>query len=208
MKPLVVVGAGGHGKVVADTAREMAIWDEIVFVDSLYPELDYCGQWKVVACEMDSLDNVYAKADFVVAVGNNTVRIRLFEEASSLGFNPVRVIHPFTYVSPGANIGLGVVVFAGAVINIGCNIGEVCIVNTGATIDHDCDIDIGVHISPGVNLAGGVTVGARSWIGIGASVKQLTSIGYDVLVGAGAAVVSNITNGKTVVGVPAKEINN
>lgn len=206
MKSLVIVGAGGHGKVVADTAREMNEWGRIVFVDQRYPRLSECGTWKVIACNACDLDKSYSGADFVVAIGDNSLRLKLFEEALSLGFNPVNIIHPFSYVSSDLVFGLGVVVFAGAVINVGAKIGKGVIVNTGATVDHDCTLGDGVHVSPGANLSGGVYVGQRSWLGVGCSIKQLISIGDDVVVGAGATVVSDVADKTRVVGTPAKEL--
>jgi ornithine cyclodeaminase/alanine dehydrogenase-like protein (mu-crystallin family) len=94
VKTLIIFGAGGHGKVVADTAREVARWDRIVFVDARYPELDSCGQWPVIAHDMQSLVENFKGADFVVAIGNNSLRLRLLQESSLLGFEQVNIIHP------------------------------------------------------------------------------------------------------------------
>ena len=98
--------------------------------------------------------------------------------------------------------------FAGVVVNPGATIGDGVILNTGCSIDHDCVLDECVHVSPGARLAGTVSVGQLSWIGIGASVKQSIHIGCNVRVGAGAAVVSDIGDDTTVVGVPAKTLGN
>jgi sugar O-acyltransferase (sialic acid O-acetyltransferase NeuD family) len=206
MNKLLVIGAGGHGKVVADTAREMALWDLISFVDSRYPEQKKCSAWQVTAADLPALSDDYIGADFIVAIGNNELRLKLYSEAIAKGFTPVNVIHPFSYISPDVSLGKGIVIFAGSVINIDSSIGDASIINTGATIDHDCFLSAGVHISPGVNLAGGVSVGQCSWVGIGASVKQLVEIGDNVIVGAGSAVVSNIESDVTVVGVPARSV--
>lgn len=207
MKTLVVVGAGGHGKVVADAAEITGRWQNIVFVDKRWPELKYCAHWSVVAQDIKDLLTT-ERVDFIVAIGDNRTRARVFELCVEAGLNPVSVIHPSAVISRYTEIGLGCVVFAGAVINIGSKIGQCAIVNTGATIDHDGVIGHSVHISPGAHLAGEVTVGDFSWIGIGASVKQCLSISDDVVVGAGACVVSNIAEAGIYVGVPAiKTIN-
>ena len=95
MRCLIVIGAGGHGKIVADAAREMAVWDQIKFVDTRFPKLESCGQWLVVASNIDSLLDAHPQAEFVVAVGDNQARLRLFESAIDSGFIPVCVIHPF-----------------------------------------------------------------------------------------------------------------
>lgn len=207
MKTLVVIGAGGHGKVVADAAETTGRWQNIVFVDKRWPELKSCAHWSVVTQDVNDLPSV-VDIDFVVAIGDNRTRARVFSQCVEAGLNPVSVIHPSAVISRYAEIGLGCVVFAGAVVNIGAKIGECAIVNTGATIDHDCVIGHSVHISPGAHLAGEVSVADFCWIGIGASVKQCLSISDDVVVGAGACVVSNIAEPGVYVGVPAiKTIN-
>lgn len=202
MKTLVVVGAGGHGKVVADAAEASGRWQNIVFVDKRWPELKSCAHWLVVAQNVNDFPSA-EYLDFIVAIGDNRTRARVFGQCVEAGLNPVSIIHPSAVISRYAEIGLGSVVFAGSVINIGAKLGICTIVNTGATIDHDCEIGEYVHISPGANLAGEVTVGYFSWIGIGASVKQCLTITGDVVVGAGACVVSNILDPGTYVGVPA-----
>lgn len=206
MKTLVIVGAGGHGKVVADTAREMAEWDRIVFVDARYPTLTICGSWPVVEADLQLVANTFPSSDFIIAIGNNSLRLKLYDEAIKSGFKSANVIHPTAYISPDASLAQGVAVFANAVINIGAEVGKACIINTGATIDHDCFLGDGVHVSPGANLAGGVSVGARAWVGIGATVRQSTFIGSDVVVGSGSAVVKDVNDGMTVAGCPAKNL--
>lgn len=207
MKTLVVIGAGGHGKVVADAAESTGRWQNIVFVDKRWPELKSCAHWSVVAQDVKDLPSDQA-LDFIVSIGDNRTRARVFDLCVEAGLKPVSVIHPSATISRRAELSVGCVVFAGAVINIGAKIGQCAIVNTGATIDHDGLIGNSVHISPGAHLAGEVTVGDFSWIGIGATVKQCLSISDDVVVGAGACVVSNITEPGVYVGVPAiKTIN-
>lgn len=202
---LAILGASGHGKVVADTALQ-AGWQDIVFFDDAWPNLKLNGAWPVMgdsellARSLDSFDGV------VVGVGNNTVRLRKTYELASLGARLATLVHPRAVVSPYAELGPGSVVFAGAVLQVDCRLGMSCIVNTGATIDHDCRLGAGVHISPGVNLAGGVRVGDCSWIGIGSTVKQLVCIGSEVMVGVGAAVIADVPDGQTVIGVPARTL--
>lgn len=206
MKRLIVIGAGGHGKVVADTASRMAKWDAIEFVDLRFPDLRQCACWQVVGKNLQDLDYIKDNVNFVVAVGNNALRLKLYREALSAGFEPATVIHPSASISSFADIGKGTVIFANAVVNIHASLSECVIVNTGATVDHDCVIGEGVHLSPGVNLAGEVSVGKESWIGIGASVMQQINISENVMVGAGAVVIRDVPGNTTVVGVPAKPI--
>jgi len=206
VKRLLVVGAGGHGKVVADTAEQISCWDLIEFVDLEFPKLTKCGPWDVVAKDLEELTDEYNGADFVVAIGDNKTRMKVFSDSLILDFNPVSLILPTAYVSKHSAVCLGSVIFANASINVNATIGRGAIINTGATVDHDCLLAEGIHISPGANLAGEVSVGCLSWIGIGASIKQQIKIGENVTVGSGAAVVNDIPDFETVIGVPAKPI--
>lgn len=202
---LAILGASGHGKVVADTA-ECCGWQAIEFFDDAWPVRQENGVWPVVG---DSAALMGRLADFdgvVVAIGNNSIRYAKLLELRVAGACLVTLIHPAATVSRYAAIGQGAVVFAGVVVNAEACIGQGAILNTGCSIDHDCVLGDAVHISPGARLAGGVRVGNLSWIGIGASVRQLVCIGEHVMVGAGSAVVSDIPNDVTVAGVPAKRM--
>jgi len=205
-RSLLIVGAGGHGRVVADVARSSGQWEKIAFIDDRYPELVSADVWSVIGTVAE-LDNLVAEwGGAVIAVGDNVVRIEILERVKSCGFDIVSIIHPSAQMAEDVLIGEGTVVFANAVINIGSVLGVSCIVNTAATVDHDNRIGNGVHISPGAHLGGNVVIGARSWVGIGASVIHGCAVGDDVIVGAGAAVTYDIGDGLTVVGVPAREL--
>ncbi|KZZ57472.1 hypothetical protein A3762_09875 [Oleiphilus sp. HI0125] len=204
MSRLVVVGAGGHGKVCADVATLIGNWDEVVFVDQKYPEIKSCGRWPVVASSLESLGD--CEFSFFVAIGDNHVRAKVYAECTELGCSPVTLIHPNAVIASDTQIGAGTVVCAGVAINIGVKVGDCCIVNTGSTIDHDCLLGKAVHISPGAHLAGEVTVGDYSWIGTGAATKQVLRIGSDVMIGVGAAVVSDCIEPGIYAGVPAKRL--
>lgn len=203
MTGLLIIGGGGHGKVVADAALEQGDWQQLVFLDDLYPSLEMVLDWPVVGRIADA--GIYRDdfEDAVIAVGDNQLRLKLLGMVRDLGFGLPVIRHPSAVISRSADIGAGTVVFAQSAVNASARLGEGCIVNTGATIDHDCVLADAVHISPGVHLGGGVRVGTRSWIGIGACVRQLSVIGEQVMVGAGAAVVGNIPDSVTVTGVPA-----
>lgn len=195
MKRLQLVGAGGHGRVVADTAHS-AGWDEIVFLDDGYPSKQLNGQWPVVGHPQDLRSN-----NVFLCIGNNAAR-EAFWGKLSLSSSPV-ITHPSAIISSSAHLEDGVLAVASTVVQTGSLIGRGTILNTASSVDHDCNLGAFVHISPGARLAGGVSVGDRSWIGIGAVVRQGISIGSDVVVGAGAAVINDVDDGQTVVGVPA-----
>jgi sugar O-acyltransferase (sialic acid O-acetyltransferase NeuD family) len=205
MRRLAILGASGHGKVVAEIA-ELCGWNEIHFYDDDWPNVSVNGPWDVLGNTNSLVENSGVYNSVIVAIGNNSIRYDKSLYLVAQGFNLTTLIHPQATVSSYSEIGAGVVIMAGAVINPFAKIGMAAIINTSATVDHDCMIECGVHVSPGVNVAGGVTVGALAWLGIGASIKQSVSIGRQVIVGAGSVVVNDISDGLTVVGVPAKVV--
>jgi sugar O-acyltransferase (sialic acid O-acetyltransferase NeuD family) len=204
MNKLIIIGAGGHGKVVADAAACTNHWKEIVFADKRYPDLLNAGHWPVINDHNDLDKFEKNSCDYIVAIGDNNIRHKLHNELKEKGFNLVNVIHPTSEISDYTELGIGNVVMANAVINVDTIIGDACIINTSATVDHDCIIGDSVHISPGANLAGQVEVGKHSWIGIGATVNQLVVIGENVTLGSGSVAIENIPDGKTATGIPAK----
>lgn len=202
MKRLAVLGASGHGKVVADIA-ELNGW-HVSFFDDAWPKNQQIGCWRILGTTEDLLSNVSDYLGVVVAIGNNVIRFEKSKLLQSLNIELVSLIHPRAVVSKHTLIGPGTVVMAGAVINPFAKVGLSSIINTASSIDHDCVLGDCVHISPGANLAGSVEVGALSWIGIGSVIKQGISIGKKVIVGAGAVVVKYVPDNVVVMGNPAK----
>ena len=204
-RTLLIIGAGGHGRVVADAAWLTEQWESIAFIDDRYPALQHSARWPVIGAVVD-LDNLIGKwSEVVIAIGDNATRLEVQQKIGLSGFEISSVTHPSAQIAEDVTIGKGTVIFANAVINTGSILGDCCIVNTAATIDHDNRLGDGVHISPGVHLAGDVKIASRSWVGIGASVIHGCTIGHDVIVGAGAVVTKDINDELTVVGNPAHE---
>ncbi len=203
MKRLAILGASGHGKVVADTA-ECCGWQVIEFFDDARSQAVRNGAWNVVGDTALLKSMLHTYDGVLVAIGNNRIRHCKLRELEEAGARLCTLVHPAAAVSRYALLESGVVIFAGAVVNADARIGPGAILNTGCSVDHDCILGAGVHVSPGARLAGGVRVGDLSWIGIGASVRQLVQIGEEVTVGAGAVVVSDVADLLTVVGVPAR----
>lgn len=201
---LLVLGAGGHGKVAGDCARAAARWSEILFFDDRWPGLSSCGPWDVVGPPVALAEQAQAGDEVFVAIGDGPTRLSWLRILAAGGATAARIVHPAATVSPDTLIGPGTLVVAGAVVNIGAELGVGCIVNTAASVDHDCVLHDGVHLCPGVHLAGGVTVGPETWIGLGSVVRQNLRIGARVTVGAGAVVVADVADDLTVVGVPAR----
>lgn len=202
MNRLVIIGASGHGKVVADIA-ELNGYTDIIFLDDAAEAAEVAGC--PVAGPVSSFSD-YVDCDFIIAIGNADVRRRFLAQLEGAGAHVVTLIHPSAAIAKGVAIGRGSVVMAGAVVNPSSVIGDGCIVNTGATIDHDCTVGDYVHISVGAHLAGTVTVGDGTWIGIGAVVSNNLSICPGCTVGAGAVVVESIATAGTYVGVPARRL--
>lgn len=205
-RSLLILGGGGHARVVADAALASGRWGSVRFRDDAPPRF---GLECYGPCDGPVADFAWLVArdlPFIVAVGDAGLRERWMREASERGARVETVIHPSAVVSSFARVEAGVAVLAGAVINPGARLGVGAIVNTGATVDHDSDIGEYAHVCPGVHVAGDVSVGARAWIGIGSAVRQGVTIGADAIVGAGAAVVADVDQGVTVVGVPARRL--
>jgi sugar O-acyltransferase (sialic acid O-acetyltransferase NeuD family) len=209
MKPLWIIGAGGHGCVVADAALVSGRWCAVEFFDDRWPAESEAHGCAVVGTLSSLRERLTARngvvGDVVVAVGDNARRLSLCHEFAATGAVLATVIHPSAVLSSSATVGAGSVVLAGAVVNPKCRVGLACIINTHASIDHDCTLSDGVHVCPGATLAGSVVVHERAWIGVGSCVIQGITIGRAATVGAGAAVIRDVAAGTTVIGCPAKE---
>ena len=195
---LTIIGASGHGRVVADIAC-LCGYDGIEFLDD-DENLKNCGPYPVagpssLAQEQDQ--------DLFVAIGDAAVRRRMLERFSEKRI-PV-LIHPGAIVAKGAKIGRGSVVMAGAVVNPGAVIGRGCIINTGSSVDHDCLLGDYVHVAVGAHLCGSVTAGDEVWIGAGAVVSNNIRLCGGCRIGAGAVVVQDILESGTYIGVPARK---
>lgn len=206
---VIVVGAGGHGQVVADILRAAAhagARERLAgYVDdrrSLDGQLLAGGR---VLGAVSSLRDV-AHDGIVIAIGDNPTRERLWRTLSVAGESLVVAKHPSAIVSEDVSVGAGSMLCAGAIVNTGTSIGCGVILNTGCTVDHHSTIGDFVHIAPGVHMGGEVAAGARAFVGIGAVVLPGIRIGEDSIVGAGAIVIRDVAPGTTVVGCPAKPI--
>ena len=190
MNRLIIIGAGGHGKVIADNALKNGYTD-ISFVDD--HTQGECMGFPIIgkSSEIQALND--GRTDFVMGIGNNVIRKIVVEKYN---VNWVTLIHPSDQIAVNVSVGVGTVIMAGAVVNTCSTIGEHCIINTGAIVEHDNVMGDYVHISPGT-----VVVGQRTWIGTGTSVKNNIEICEDVIVGVGSVVVKDIKNKGTYFGV-------
>lgn len=199
MRRLAIIGASGHGKVVADIARRNG-YKEIVFLDD-DDNIHECGGYPVIG---KSFEAGMIDADVIIGIGNAGVRKQMQESITDEKL--VTLIHPDAVIAEDVVMGAGTVVMAGAVINPGTHIGKGCIINTCSSVDHDCTVGDFVHVAVGSHLCGTVNVGDGTWIGAGATVSNNVFICPDCMIGAGAVVIKEIKESGTYVGVPAKRV--
>ena len=203
---VLVFGAGGHGKVVADAAASSG-WNVVAFGDDAQ---DKRGTTLLgVPVEAIGLEEAiqYCRTRQlrpVVGVGSNSVRKRLFLALVAAGLTPATIVHRASTLAPSVTVGAGTVVFAGVIVNVDSVIGDNVILNTGATIDHDNRIESHAHVSPGAHLGGTVVVGEGTHIGIGSTIRNDITLGDWSVIGAGSTVVQDLPRRIVAYGVPAR----
>lgn len=206
---IIIIGAGGHSKVIADiiikTNNNLVgfLDDNIKLGTNIINDKN--KKYNIIGKISDSIK--YLQGDenikFVIAIGDNYTRKEI---ANKYKLPYITLIHPTANISIGTDIGIGTVVMANATINANANIGEHCIINTGAIVEHDNLIKNYVHISPNATLGGTVHLGECTHIGIGATVKNNINITDRCIIGAGTVVVKNIEDTGTYIGIPAKKL--
>jgi sugar O-acyltransferase (sialic acid O-acetyltransferase NeuD family) len=203
---IAVLGAGGHGKVVADVAMSAGL-EVVAFLDDS-PAKVGTRIWDVPVLSWAEFvaGPLRGATAIALAFGDNRRRERSGERVRADGLDLATLVHPRAAVARTARLGPGTVVMAGAAVNPDAVVGAGCIVNTGAVVEHDCLVGDFAHLSPNAALGGGAQVGARTHLGLGAVALPLVRIGADVRVGAGAVVHRDVADGLTVVGVPARRL--
>ena len=197
MNRLIIIGASGHGKVIADIAAKNG-YEDIVFLDD-DKSIKECAGFPVIG---KTQDVKALEGDKIVAIGNAAIRKRIQKDIET-----VTLIHPDAVIGRRVRLGKGTVVMAGAIINSDTVIGDGCIINTAASVDHDCIVEDYSHISVGAHLCGTVHIGRGTWIGAGATIINNIDICKESIIGAGTVVVKDLNESGTYVGSPAKKIN-
>ena len=201
---LIIIGAGGHAKVVVDTVQRAALKPEQILAadDDVNRENRLFMGLNIVT----PISKAISAGDFFhVAIGNNQVRERLHKLCLSADCQPYSIIHPQSSQAYAVELAAGVFVAAQAVVGPDASIDAGTIINHGAVVDHDCKIGCFAHIAPNATLGGGVSIGERTLVGAGATLLPGIKVAADVVIGAGAVVVNDIPEGETVVGMPARK---
>ncbi|MBP1915418.1 acetyltransferase EpsM [Lederbergia galactosidilyticus] len=207
MKQLVIIGEGGHSKVIQDIIRVSNEYEIIAILDDKYKSKSLCRETGItrgpVSC---AFKFTQSESFFIIAIGSNQIRKKITSLLKRQNAKFASVIHPTAVISPTVKLGEGIVIMANAVINSDAAIGNHVIINTTSVIEHDNKIADFVHVSPGAILAGDVTVGEGTQVGAGSTIIQGKEVNEWSIIGAGATVINNIPAGVVAVGVPAKII--
>jgi sugar O-acyltransferase (sialic acid O-acetyltransferase NeuD family) len=209
MDKIVVLGGGGHAKVITSILRKIQAWDIIGYTDAInrgvIVEAVYLGTDESLA----ELIRQHPECNAAIGMGgirSTEIRRRLQELVLSLGYSLPCIVSPNGIVNGGVSVGQGTVVFDGSVVNTGTTIGACAIINSNATVEHDCQIGDFVHVAPGATICGGVKVGCNAMIGAGSVILQGLTIAENCIVGAGATVVEDCLVPGTYLGTPARRV--
>lgn len=206
-RPVIILGAGGHAKVLISSLKTLQ--REIIGI--LSPEEIRLGQSIAGICIIGDDDKIFEYSidsielvNGLGSVSSPEKRKDIYMKFKKAGYSFASVIHPTAILTNNIQLGEGVQIMAGAIVQTECVIGDNILINTGAVVDHDCKIGSHSHIAPGAVLSGGVEVGAMSHIGPAATIIQGIKIGFGAVIGAGAVVITDVPHGQKVVGNPAK----
>ena len=202
-RKLIIIGAGGHGRVAADIAAVTGKYDEIAFLDDGQPAVN--PVYPVIGTTKDA-ERYIDEWDFFVAIGNNQIRKKITEKLTDAQAIFATLVHPSVILGSDVYIGKGSVLMPGVIVNNSARIGQSVILNTCCSVDHDCIVGDYCHVSPGAHLCGTVNLGNDVWIGAGATVINNTTVCDDCMIGAGAVVTGDICRSGVYVGVPAREM--
>lgn len=204
-KKIIIVGAGGHSKVVTDMLLECEEYEIMGYVD-----YDFCKEYrgiKVIGTDED-LEKIYEEGSryVFVALGDNKIRKKVQKLCMDLGYEVVNIVSKNAHLSPTVQMGKGNAVMPGAILHADVVLGDGCIINTNASVDHDGKVGDYTHVAPGTAISGFVSIGTECLLGTGCRVIDKVNIGNNVVVGAGGVIIRDIPDNSKVAGVPVKDI--
>jgi acetyltransferase EpsM len=204
----VIMGAGGHGRVVLDILLSGRQYQVVGFLDSNPALHGRRMDGLPILGDLRALPDLHAQGvnSAVIAIGDNGARRDMADQFEQAGFDLINAIHPSANLARNVSLGRNVVVAAGALVCAHCQIGDSVILNTGCIVDHETMIGTAAHVCPGARIAGRVTIESGAFIGIGATVLQSLRIGCEAIIGGGAVVIEDVEPLTTVVGVPARVV--
>lgn len=207
MNGYVIIGAGGHAKVVIDSLK-MQGKEILGLTDAKYHEGMYCEGFPVVGTD-ECLERLFSEgvgnaAMGIGHVGNYQIRQKVYDYARHVGFSFPNIIHPAAVIADSVLPGNAGFFNAGCIVNAGAGIGDLCIVNTAAIIEHEVCLGYGVHIAPGATILGAAHIGENSFIGAGSIVLPGVHVGKRCIVGAGSIVLHDVEDDSVVAGNPAR----
>jgi len=205
----VIIGAGGHGRVVLDIMQRADQHEVIGFVDSDPEVAGRRVDGQLILGDPSILPHLrdeFGVRGAIVAIGDNGVRRNFADKVDHLGLTLVNAVHPSANLARSVTLGTNIVIAAGALVCAHCQIGDSVILNTGSIVDHESMVGTACHVCPGARLAGRVAIESGAFVGIGATIIQNVRIGCEAIVGGGAVVIHDVAPMSTVVGVPAREI--
>lgn len=205
MRGLILIGAGGHAKVVLDALTQSDTFPNVrVFAEASKTSHLLDHRVETPVADPKSFDRSFWMVH--VAIGNNSVREKIATQWIEHGFECANILHPRSFVSSNARLASGIFIGPYGVVNADAQIGTGVIINTGAIVEHDCHVGNYAHLSPGAALGGGCRIGLRSWIGMNGAVREMIEISDDVVLGAGSVATRSIRDPGVFVGSPARRV--
>jgi UDP-perosamine 4-acetyltransferase len=205
MKKIIIIGGGGHAKVVADIFISQRKFEITGYIDNHISESDRLIHNIPYLGNDSDLEKLRRLTNFVfVAIGDCNLRNKIFNNLLQRNFSFVNAISPFANLSSTVKMGVGIAIMPGVSINADTTIEDNVIINTGSTVDHDNFIKTSAHIAPGCSLAGSVTIGACTFVGVGCKIVPGVTVGNNSIIGAGSVVVKSLPSSILAYGVPAK----
>ncbi len=207
---LLLIGGGGHSKVVISILYKLDKFDILGIIDKYKSKGTTINGIKVIGEDKD-LEDFYNSGvrNALITLGSvkdNIKRENLFNITKDIGYDFPVIVSPDAIIDKNVEIGEGTVIMPGVIINPDAKIGKNCIINTGAIVEHDCILSDHIHIAPGVHISGGVNIGKGSFVGIGATIIQGINIGRNVTIGAGTVVIRDVPDNVVLVGNPARVV--